>query len=122
MQNKILSILAVNQNYTTKAEDEYVIRGNDVLLKCKIPSFVSDYVTVEGWIDNEHNQILPQQIVDSKKISPNQATCNTKKKDFKIKMHYVAKLIKCENSRIIFFEKSLNLHSSIGTFLNLFIQ
>jgi hypothetical protein len=66
-----LSFLAVNQNYTTKAEDEYVIRGNDVLLKCKIPSFVSDYVTVEGWIDNELNQILPQQIVDSKKISPN---------------------------------------------------
>ena len=36
----------MNQNYTTKAEDEYVIRGNDVIVKCKVPSFVSDYIQV----------------------------------------------------------------------------
>ena len=44
--------LAVNQEYSTKAEDEYVIQGNDVLVKCKIPSFVADFVSVVGWIDD----------------------------------------------------------------------
>ena len=45
--------LAVNQEYSTKAEDEYVIQGNDVLVKCKIPSFVADFVSVVGWIDDK---------------------------------------------------------------------
>ena len=58
--------VAVNQNYTTKAEDEYVIRGNDVIVKCKVPSFVSDYIQVVAWMDNDFAEILPQQIVDSK--------------------------------------------------------
>ena len=26
---------------------------NDVLLKCAIPSFVSDFVSVEAWVDSE---------------------------------------------------------------------
>ena len=51
--------LAVSQEYSTKAEDEYVIKGNDVLIKCKIPSFVADFVQVIGWIDNDHKPILP---------------------------------------------------------------
>ena len=45
--------LVVSQEYSTKAEDEYVIVGNDVLMKCKVPSFVSDQVTVINWIDNQ---------------------------------------------------------------------
>ena len=49
----------MSQRYSTKAEDEYVIKGNDVLMKCKIPSFVSDYVAVVGWIDSDQNPILP---------------------------------------------------------------
>ena len=48
-----LKFLVVSQEYSTKAEDEYVIVGNDVLMKCKVPSFVSDQVTVINWIDNE---------------------------------------------------------------------
>ena len=27
--------------------------GNDVLLKCNIPSFVSDFVAVTSWVDSE---------------------------------------------------------------------
>ena len=30
-----------------------MIRGNDVLVKCDIPSFVTDFVTVAEWVDNE---------------------------------------------------------------------
>ena len=29
-----------------------MIQGNDVLVKCKIPSFVADFVSVVGWIDD----------------------------------------------------------------------
>lgn len=34
----------------TEAENEYVIRGNAAIARCKIPSFVSDFVYVESWI------------------------------------------------------------------------
>ena len=42
---------AVSQSYTTKAPDEYVILGNDVVVACKVPSFVADFVDVVGWVD-----------------------------------------------------------------------
>ena len=51
--------LVVSQEYSTKAEDEYVMKGNDVLIRCKIPTFVADFVQVIGWIDNDHKPILP---------------------------------------------------------------
>jgi hypothetical protein len=42
------------QNYITEAENEYVIRGNTAIVKCKIPSFVADFVSVDAWIsDND---------------------------------------------------------------------
>lgn len=40
----------VNQFYTAEILKEYVIRGNTAILKCNIPSFVADYVSVEGWV------------------------------------------------------------------------
>ncbi|XP_050054033.1 cell adhesion molecule DSCAML1 isoform X3 [Aphis gossypii] len=44
----------VIQNYVTEAENEYVIRGNTAIVKCKIPSFVADFVSVDAWIaDND---------------------------------------------------------------------
>ena len=33
-------------------QEQYVIRGNDALVKCDIPSFVADLVTVVSWHDN----------------------------------------------------------------------
>ena len=27
--------------------------GNEILLKCDIPSFVADFVVVDGWVDSE---------------------------------------------------------------------
>ena len=40
---------AIIQDYVTNVGLEYVIIGNDVLMKCKIPSFVADIVVVVGW-------------------------------------------------------------------------
>lgn len=43
----------VNQFYKAEILTEYVIRGNTVVLKCSIPSFVADFVHVEAWIDED---------------------------------------------------------------------
>lgn len=42
----------VSQPYEAEADNEYVIRGNAALMKCEVPSFVSDFVSVEMWMDS----------------------------------------------------------------------
>ena len=42
-----------SQQYKTSGNEEYIIVGNDALLKCNIPSFVSDFVSVMSWEDSE---------------------------------------------------------------------
>lgn len=39
------------------ASPVHVILGNDALIKCDIPSFVADFVSVTSWIDNEGNDL-----------------------------------------------------------------
>ena len=50
---RFILFLVVIQSYVTDVFREQVIMGNDVLLKCHIPSFVADFVTVESWVDSE---------------------------------------------------------------------
>ena len=38
-----------------------MIDGNDVLLKCKIPSFVADFVSVVDWEDDKQNILYPNK-------------------------------------------------------------
>ena len=46
------------QTYETDVIKEFVIRGNDALIKCSIPSFVTDFVTVRSWIvESSENDI-----------------------------------------------------------------
>ena len=47
------SFSVVHQGYATEPINEYVIVGNDALLKCTIPSFVVDFVEVVAWVDSE---------------------------------------------------------------------
>lgn len=42
----------VSQSYESQVYDEYVIKGNAAILKCNIPSFVSDHVEITEWIDS----------------------------------------------------------------------
>lgn len=51
----------VNQFYQTDGENEYVIRGNSAILKCKVPSFIADFVFVEAWIDSDGNEYHHQE-------------------------------------------------------------
>lgn len=49
----------VNQFYKAEIMTEYVIRGNTAILKCNIPSFVADYVSVQAWISDDGSELLP---------------------------------------------------------------
>jgi hypothetical protein len=34
------------------------MRGNSAIVKCSIPSFVADFVTVEAWVDEDGNEFV----------------------------------------------------------------
>lgn len=42
-----------------------MLRGNAAVLKCQIPSFVSEYVTVSSWIISEDDNEVEIKIEDS---------------------------------------------------------
>uniref|UniRef100_A0A2A4JG77 Down syndrome cell adhesion molecule-like protein Dscam2 n=1 Tax=Heliothis virescens TaxID=7102 RepID=A0A2A4JG77_HELVI len=48
----------VSQAYAVNLMEEYVLRGNSAILKCHIPSFVSEYVNVISWIIIEGDEEL----------------------------------------------------------------
>ena len=50
---KTVYLTVVIQDYELYVHHSHVIRGNDVLFKCDIPSFVSDMVTLFNWEDND---------------------------------------------------------------------
>lgn len=48
----------VNQYYDAEIIKEYVMKGNSAIIKCSIPSFVADFVSVVGWTDEEGKEYL----------------------------------------------------------------
>ena len=55
--------IVISQEFKANVNHEtYVILGNDALLKCDVPSFVSDLLEISGWVDNQGNEYLPQTI------------------------------------------------------------
>uniref|UniRef100_A0AAR5PMN7 Down syndrome cell adhesion molecule-like protein Dscam2 n=1 Tax=Dendroctonus ponderosae TaxID=77166 RepID=A0AAR5PMN7_DENPD len=56
----------VNQFYNAEILAEYVIRGNTAVLKCSIPSFVADFVSVDSWIDDSGKLYKLSDNYDSK--------------------------------------------------------
>ena len=51
----LLLFPVTSQRYEIDILRESIIVGNDAIFKCSIPSFVSDFVSVESWIDSEAN-------------------------------------------------------------------
>lgn len=51
----------VTQFYQSEVNNEYVIRGNAAILKCSIPSFVADFVSVVAWNDDVGNSYTPSE-------------------------------------------------------------
>lgn len=39
----------MDQIYETRVGDEFVILANDVLMRCDVPGFASDLLSVVGW-------------------------------------------------------------------------
>lgn len=60
-----LSFTVVSQAYDVKFWEEYVLRGNAAILKCQIPSFVAEYVSVSSWIISEDENEVEIKIDDS---------------------------------------------------------
>ncbi|KAK8752892.1 hypothetical protein OTU49_008128, partial [Cherax quadricarinatus] len=56
----------VPQLYSAEVLTEYVIRGNSVILKCNIPSFVADFVSVQAWVADDGTIIYPSHNYDGK--------------------------------------------------------
>ena len=48
-------MIVTSQRYEIDILRESVIVGNDAIFKCSIPSFVSDFVFVDTWVDSEAN-------------------------------------------------------------------
>ena len=65
---KIIFFAVVAQTYTTDANKNYVILGNSALVKCEIPSFVADFVSVVSWLDNDGMEYFPSNLGTFKQI------------------------------------------------------
>lgn len=52
--------IVVTQPYNPEILTEYVIRGNSAILKCSIPSYIAEFVTVEAWIREDEEVYLPE--------------------------------------------------------------
>ena len=63
-------VTVVAQTYSTAPQHQvYVILGNSALVKCEIPSFVADFVSVVSWVDNEGNEFFPSNNGTEKSLS-----------------------------------------------------
>jgi hypothetical protein len=54
-----LARVVVQSSYVVEVNNEHVILGNSALLKCTIPSFVTDFVYVASWTisDSERGEL-----------------------------------------------------------------
>lgn len=61
----IVIFSVVSQAYTVHLVEENVLRGNAAILKCLIPSFVTEYVSVASWIISEGDDETEIQLNDT---------------------------------------------------------
>ena len=55
--------------YDVDVFKENVVMGNDALMKCQIPSLVSDLSSVDSWVDSNGNEILATESFGNFKCS-----------------------------------------------------
>lgn len=58
-ENVLLFFIVVAQSYQTDVNIEYAIRGNSAIIKCQIPSFVADFVSVVSWHTEQGDDFYP---------------------------------------------------------------
>ncbi len=57
----LFNVPVVSQFYESQVYDEYVIKGNAAVLKCHLPSFISDHVEIIEWADSDGGQYSYKQ-------------------------------------------------------------
>lgn len=58
----------VNQKYTVQVHDEYVMAGNTALLKCQVPTYMSEIVMVTAWVQDTGMHLYPNTDIGGKYI------------------------------------------------------
>ncbi|XP_077518316.1 cell adhesion molecule Dscam1-like isoform X2 [Amblyomma americanum] len=48
----------VRQKYAAEVYDEFVISGNTAVMRCQVPGYVTDYVTVTSWIEEPTGNVI----------------------------------------------------------------
>ncbi|XP_071439149.1 cell adhesion molecule Dscam2-like [Hetaerina americana] len=56
----------VKQNYEVQVNDAFVMNGNTAVLKCDIPAFVKDHVSITSWVQDSSFNIYPSPDSDGK--------------------------------------------------------
>ncbi|XP_066603211.1 cell adhesion molecule Dscam2-like isoform X2 [Prorops nasuta] len=56
----------VNQRYDPEVQSQAGFPGNNILMRCSVPSFVRDHVTVTSWLQEPSFNIYPSIISDGK--------------------------------------------------------
>ena len=56
------SISVAMSTYRVDVSIAQVILGNEVILKCDIPSFATDFVSVVSWVDSEGLTFTPSSL------------------------------------------------------------
>lgn len=62
--NLIFYFLVVQQSFEIRVIDEFILLGNSAIMKCLLPSFVTDFVQVVSWLildDDESTEISISQ-------------------------------------------------------------
>lgn len=62
--------IVVEQVYDTDVNKEYAIRGNSAILKCQIPSFVADFVSVVSWHTEQGDDFYPGSDFGNNLVTP----------------------------------------------------
>lgn len=57
--NLSLRVAVVNQRYDPEVQNPSGFLGNNVLMRCNVPSFVRDHVTVTSWLQEPVFNIYP---------------------------------------------------------------
>ena len=52
----------VLQDYLVEISNEHIILGNDAIFQCSIPSFVSDFISIQAWVDNEATAVEVNEV------------------------------------------------------------
>lgn len=57
----LIYFLVVAQTFEIRVIDEFVLLGNAAIMKCLLPSFVTDFIQVVSWVivENEERNEIP---------------------------------------------------------------